>query len=740
MKKKTALIVLLFLSIGLHAQWERSDKDDIKVGLVLSGGGAKGFAHVGVIKVLEEAGIRVDFVGGTSMGAIIGSLYASGYSSKDIDSIIRSVDFEKIMLDEIPRRAKPFYEKQSGENHVLVLPIKKKKIELPKAISKGQNVLNLLTELLDHVDTVSDFNKLPIPFVCIATDIETGEPVVIRDGFLPTAVQASGAFPTLLEPVERDGRLLIDGGVVNNFPVNEVKKMGADVIIGVSLSNNFDKKEDLNSILKIINQIVNFQVYSNYEDQVKSTDVHLNPDMRGYDVTSFDKYDTIFNLGEAIARTRMQDLLEIAEAQKEKRPPFELTKRQKEFNISAIDIEGNLDYTNKYVMAKMKLEVGKTISYSDILDGINQLSATGNFTNIQYKLIEEEKGVRVELKLKQNEIPTHAKFAIHYDDLYKSAVLANITTKHALTKNDVISADLILGDNIRYNFDYFIDNGSNWSFGLNSRYNTFKADVQVDWIPSVVNKIDLKYRDFTNQIYFQSVINRSFAVGIGAEHKNIRAYTETFVPSTTSNEDEDRNYFDKSNYYNFISYLKLDTYDKKYFQKSGLNLDIDFRWYLFSNDYNNNFESFSQLKGKFGYAHTFFDKLTLHFITEAGVTIGNNENEILDYHLGGLGENYINTFLPFYGYEFATLSDSGFLLSTIETRYELFKNNYLLGAASVARVEDDLLNEGRIFENTKVGFNLGYGVDSIIGPVELNLTYSPDTDESFWYFNLGYWF
>lgn len=741
MKKKIIpLLLILFTSFGLFAQWEKTTNGDLKVGLVLSGGGAKGFAHVGVIKVLEEAGIRVDYVGGTSMGAIIGSMYASGYSSKEIDSIIRSVDFTKIMLDETPRKSKPFYEKQNGEKHALVLPINKKKIELPKAISKGQNVLNLITSVLEHVDTISDFNELPIPFVCVATDIETGKEVVLRNGFLPRAVQASGAFPTLLEPVEIDEKLLIDGGVVNNFPVNEVKKMGADVIIGVNLGTSFDKKEDLNSIVKILNQVISFQIYANYDEQIKKTDIHIHPDLEGYGVTSFDSYDSIYNLGEKAAKKQFNSLVRIAESQKEKRPPFVHRKRSNEFKIKAIEIEGNQDFTNKYVKAKMQLQVGETIAHGEILEGINQLVATGNFSNIQYKIIDEEGGSRIQLKLKQEEVSTHAKFAAHYDHLYKSAVLVNITTKHLLTKNDVVSADLILGDNIRYNFDYFIDNGSNWSFGFNSRYNTFNSDIKLDWTPGTVNKINLKYRDFTNRIYFQTVLDRTFALGVGAEHKNIRAYTETIVATTTTEPEEDRIFFDKSNYYNLISYLKIDTYDKKYFQKSGVNLDVDFRWYLFSNDYNDNFESFSQLKGKFGIAHTFFDKLTLHFLTEAGVTIGNNENEVLDYHLGGIGENYINTFIPFYGYEFGSLSDSGFLLSTIKVRYEIFKNNYLIGAASAARIEDDLLNEGRIFENTKVGFNLGYGIDSFIGPVEFNLSYSPDIDESYWYFSLGYWF
>ena len=737
---KKNLVFLLFLSsFFIYAQETVSDKKDLKVGLVLSGGGAKGFAHIGVLKVLEEAGVRVDYIGGTSMGAIVGSLYASGYNAKQLDSLIRHIDFEKIMLDDIPRKSKPFYEKQNGEKHALVLPISNKKIELPKALSKGQNVLNLLTELLHHVDTISDFNKLPIPFFCVATDIETGEKVIIDKGFLPRAVQASGAFPTLLSPVEINNQLLVDGGIVNNFPVDEIEKMQPDIIIGINLGNEFDKKEDLTSGLKIINQIMSFQIYANYEEQIAKTDVHIHPDMTGYGVTSFNNYDEIYKIGEQAAREQFESLQKIAEQQSIKRPSIEIKPHAKQIYIKDIEIEGNQNYTKRYVKAKMQIDTGDSISYSEFLEGINNLSATDNFSKVQYQIVDDNSGGSIiKLKITQDPDFSHIKLAVHYDDLYKTAFLVNLTTKHLIAKNDITSADLILGDNIRYNFDYFIDNGSNWSVGFNSRYNSFKTDANLDWIKSNINKIDLKYRDFSNTLYFQTVFNRSYALGIGLESKSIRAYTETIV-STNTNEEE-RNFFDKSNYYNFISYLKFDTYDKKYFQKSGLHLDVNFRWYLFSSDYSDNFNSFSQLFGEFGYAYTFFDKLTLHFITEAGIKIGNNENKVLDYHLGGLGENYINTFIPFYGYEFGSLTGDAYLLSTLKGRYKLFENHYLLWAASAARINNDLFNEGRIFENTKIGFGLGYGIDSFVGPIELNISYSPDTDQSYWYFNLGYWF
>ena len=736
--KKYLFLSLLLISPFLFSQENDTIKKDVKVGLVLSGGGAKGFAHIGVLKVLEEAGVRVDYIAGTSMGAIVGSMYASGYNAKEIDSLMRTFDFEVLLQDEIPRKSKPFYEKERGEKYALTFPLQKGKIGIPKAFSKGQNILNLTTDLLQHVDTIKDFNKLPIPFLCIATNLETGEQELLNSGFLPKAVQASSAFPTLLEPVEIDDKVLVDGGIVNNFPVFEVKKMGADIIIGIDLKSDFDKEDELNSALEILNQIINFQMYKDHDKRVEMTDVYMHPKMNSYKVTSFDKLEEIVKIGEEIARSNFDRFKEIARQQNYKRKPIYRKDKPQKIVVKTIEIDGNKDYTRTYVKGKMQLYKKDTLNYQEFVEGINNLSATGNFSNIQYNIEEESDGSVIKLKLKQNDISTYVKFAAHYDNLYKTGVLTNITAKHILGKNDIFSADLILGDNLRYNLDYFIDNGSYWSFGLKSSYNTFKTDFDVpeDNEDFNVDRLNVNYSDFTNQLYFQTVFNRRLALGVGLEHKHLNAYTRTVA----MNPNQPKTYFDKSDYGNLISYIKFDSYDKKYFQKDGFLVDVGFRWYLFSSDYNENFNSFSQLRGKFGYAHTFFDKLTVHFVSEAGFTIGDNDNEILDFSLGGYGENYINTFIPHYGYEFASLSGNEFLRSTLKLRYEFTENHYLMGAANVARVEDNIFNDGRIFKNSKLGYGVGYGFDSFLGPIELNYTWSPEIKENYWYFNLGYWF
>lgn len=735
--KRIFLLAFIF-STTLSFSQEAVKKGDVKVGLVLSGGGAKGFAHVAVLKVLEEAGVRIDYIGGTSMGAIIGGLYASGYSANQLDSIIRKTDFNKILTDNLPRKSKPFYEKENGEKYILTVPIKKGKLGMPTALSNGQNVLNLLTELTQNVNNISDFSKLPIPFVCIATNLETGKQEVLKNGFLPEAILASGAFPTLLAPVEIGGKLLTDGGITNNFPVEEVKALGADVIIGVDIQSGLENKEDLTSAVKILNQIVGFQMYKSMEHKYDSLELVIKPNMKNFNVVSFDKVKEIMAEGDMAARENMYQLKAISARQIHADSLRIDIKQIEKFKVKQIKIDGNNYYTRAYIVGKLNLKSEESTNYGHVIESINNLSATGNFENVQYQIVHEGDGCIVNLKVKEYPISNFLQLGVHYDDLYKTGILLNVTSKHLLTNNDMLSADIILGDNLRYNFNYFIDNGFYWSFGIKSRYNNFNSNVKFD--EANVNKINLNYEDFTNQMYIQTVFGRRFAIGAGAEFKRIKVSTETISTVDSSQIGGGRLFFDKSNYINLISYIKIDTYDKKYFQKKGAYLDVDFRWYLASSDYGNNFVSFSQLNGKVGLAHTFLKRLTAHFISEAGITIGENSNRVLGFNVGGYGENFINTFIPLYGYDFGTLSGNSYLRSAFTFRYEFLPKNYLMTTANYARVGKNLFNEGRIFEDTKSGYMLGYGLDTFLGPIEFNYTWSPDHKENYWYFNVGYWF
>mgnify|MGYP006162877095 CR=1 FL=1 len=239
--------------------------------MVLSGGGAKGFAHIGVLKVLEEAGIKIDYIGGTSMGSVIGGLYASGYNASQIDSIFKKTNFDELINDYIPRSSKNFYGKRNDELYAIVLPFSNLRVGIPEALSKGMYNYNLLSSLTRNVRHVRDFNQLPTPFLCIGTNIETGEEVLLNKGNLVQAMMASAAFPSLFTPVEIDGNLLVDGGVVNNYPIEEVRKLGADIIIGVDVQDDLMKRKNLKNATRILVQITNLQSIDKMKNKIKNT-------------------------------------------------------------------------------------------------------------------------------------------------------------------------------------------------------------------------------------------------------------------------------------------------------------------------------------------------------------------------------------------------------------------------------------------------------------------------------------
>ena len=261
MKKLLLLVsLLIFTQISLG---QESPKP--KIGLVLSGGGAKGLAHIGVLKVIDSLGIKVDYIAGTSMGAVVGGLYASGYTGNQLDSIFSKIDVDALLQDYTPRESKSFYEKRNDEIYALTLPFNNFKLGLPSGLSKGLYNFNLISRLTQHVSDIRDFDKLPIPFLCIATDIETGEQIVLEEGILAQSIIASGALPTLYNPVQINGRLLIDGGVVNNYPVEELKNRGVDFIIGIDVQDGLKNREQLKEVTAVLSQINNFSMIEKME-------------------------------------------------------------------------------------------------------------------------------------------------------------------------------------------------------------------------------------------------------------------------------------------------------------------------------------------------------------------------------------------------------------------------------------------------------------------------------------------
>ena len=619
------------------------------------------------------------------------------------------------------------------------MPVQSGSLGLPKGVSKGQNVLNILLELLASVEDIKDFKKLPIPFFCIATDIENGSAVLLEKGSLPMALRASSSFPTLLTPVVLDDKLLVDGGVANNFPVSIMKSKGMDIIIGVDVEGRLNKKEKLNSVLDIMNQIVSYQMYSKSFAEKKKLDIYINPEIKGYSVVSFDKKDEILQKGIEQSKKFTSVFKELALKQTDKKERKKLNFDTEKYFISEINLMGSNNFSRAFVLGKMKIKERDSLSRKEITKRIHFLSATKNYEKIVYNLTKkDDHSYALKFSLRESNHNANIKLGIHYDNLYQSGVLLNYNKKNILLGNDMFSLNVVLGDNLRYSLDYFVDNGFYVSYGFRSRYDHFTVNSKFNPIVSqfpAISSINLKYTDFTNQLFLQTTFNRIFALGIGIEHKYVNATTQTV---TTSNNENTT--FDNSNYANAFGYLKLDTYNKKSFPTKGYFADLNFKWYLHSSDYNQNFKPFAQTKGTLGFATTFFDKLTFQMTNEAGFTLNEKDSDVFDFYLGGYNENYINTFVSFYGYDFAELSDVTFVKSEVNLRYALAENHYASLIANYGRLDNNVFKNIDLFKDIKSGYAIGYSYNTFIGPIELKYSWSPDNNTNYWLFNLGFWF
>jgi NTE family protein len=737
---------LLIISFIFLFSWSFSQEKEVKnlrVGLVLSGGGAKGLAQIGVLKTLDSLGVRVDYISGTSMGSVVGALYASGYTGKQLDSIVKKFDFQTLINDEVPRESKTFFERKNAEKYAFSLPVNNFKIQLPSSISRGQNMFNLFTKLTLNVSGVNDFSKLPIPFYCIATDMQTGQEVILDHGNLAQAIAASSALPTLFQPITLNNKLLMDGGIVNNYPIEGLKSKNLDVIIGVDVQDPLLDKNRLNSVSDILIQINNFSAVKEMKAKAKLTDIYIHPNVNAYSLISFQDKNEIIKNGETATEEFSEQLKAIAAAQSYKPEPIN-TPHFDEIKINKIEISGNEKYTASYILGKLRFRSNEMITYDDFSKGVNNLVATNNFDSFLYKFSPSDQGYDLMAKVIESKNTTFIKLGLHYDQLYKSAVLLNLTKKQLFLKNDVLSLDFILGDNSRYNFDYYIDKGFYWSVGINSRYIGFNHSTDPSGLINTINypsveEIPMNFRDFTHQFFVETLVKKDLALKIGLELKNLKIATNDNAFLSVFDTSEYK--FEDSHFFSGFGTLKIDTIDNKFFPTSGFVFEGGFQYYFASSNSNGNFNDFSIIKSQLSKAFKINDQLALHVGTEGGFIVGDSSTKALHFGLGGYGQNYFNNFSSFYGYDYLELIGDSFVKAFATLDYKVFKNHHFNISANFANIGEDIFLKSEWIQPPSYGgYSVGYGYETIFGPIEVKYNWSEETKKTGFFVNVGYWF
>lgn len=429
---------------SLHAETSRSHP---RVGLALSGGGAKGFAHIGVLKVLEEVGVPVEAIAGTSMGAIIGGLYAIGYTPQQIESLAVQINWQDLFKDEPDYRYLAMVEKPWHNRFAGTLTIRGWSFQLPAGLIEGQNVLSLLSRLTWSVHHVTDFARLPIPFVCIATDIATGEAVPLRKGFLPEAIRASMAIPSIFTPIEINGRLLVDGGLSRNLPAVDVQDLGADIIIGVDVGAPLRSAENLKTFVEILDQALSLPAASANKEQRKLCDILIEPDLGEVNFSSFDRVTEIIRAGELAARKILPQLQRLAESFKAGHAGTKVRARIATVDsilINRIDIRGLHHASSSMVLSQLGLSTPRWLTARELHQSVDRIYSSQFFDRVSYRLTPGPTGTALTIfVVEKGRALFH--FNIFYNSHVKSVILLNTTLRNVTGHNSVLSVDARFG-------------------------------------------------------------------------------------------------------------------------------------------------------------------------------------------------------------------------------------------------------------------------------------------------------
>ncbi len=554
--------IILFSAISLSAQDTQTRP---KLGLALSGGGAKGLAHLGVIKVMEEAGLKPDYITGVSMGSIIGGMYAMGYSPDSIAAMFRSFNWEAAMSDRIPENKIIFLEKRHYFNSLISLPITRNAIKIPAGLVNGQIIESGLNYYFWPAAHITDFSRLPIPFLCLATDILTSKRVILRNGYLPDAIRASIAIPSVFTPVRTDTAILVDGGVMRNYAVTELREMGADIVIGSYVSFRGSSEKDLESAYGIIKQIGLLTSLADYDEQKQLTDIMVEPDLKDYSTMSYGDVDSLMARGyqEALKYKekfrRLADSLDAFGPRKKVVPLPDVMY----YEFDSICVSGNKKVSKEQIIGVLEIGPGQSVAREMLGERIDLLYGKGWFEKVSYRIIDRNEKMILEIDcIERPQAMLYG--SLHYDPALSSGVVLNLSVRDLLTPSSVINADTYIGQYYRFRISgiQFIDRSQ--KFGIEA---SFYADNTR--LPLV------RLRDETGP-----VITQNYVTGISLSKRmslnHLMSLTATFENQLLSPDYVTSTGIRRLSYdYLRLAYsYQVNTLDYKHFPNRGISYSI----------------------------------------------------------------------------------------------------------------------------------------------------------------------
>lgn len=742
MKKILTLVLYLFF---LHLLSAQNPAGRPRIGLALSGGGAKGLAHIGILKAIDSAGLKIDYITGTSMGSIVGGLYALGYSADSIEKMARHLEWEVLLSNQTSLRALTMEEKSEYGKYAIELPLVDGGFHLPTGVLESEEMWLKLNESFAPAYNITNFNNLPIPFRCIATEVSTGNAVVFDHGNLVTAIRASMAIPTVFTAVDLDGRLLVDGGIVRNFPVSDVRNMGADFVIGSSVSSGLLPSEKLTDGAQILMQVMFLRDGLQHEKQAKLCDIFIEHPLDDFSAASFGRANEIIDLGLEQGRLlypKLKRLVDSLDAIYGKSGPAvrRLPKADSVF-ISSYEIHGLRRTDESYFTRMMGFETGRYYDVTRLANRVRNVFGTRYYQRVLYSMEPLPDGnVNIIFDVKEF-APTQAKLGLHYNSFSGISLITNLTTRNLFFPASRSLVTLALSENFRARGEHL------QQFGLKGRlafigslqFETFSFKTYRKFTPDGLQRQSF----FKGETRFQISSNRRFSAGTGWRYEWLK-----YKPSIQSEFDVTGN----NRIHTGFIYLSSNTLDATVLPGKGLKMEAE-AGYVFRQNPNLTFlqngtpvtdpdslgfryNNYPRFLLKIEWYKPVGSRTTLLMFHQTGLNFNYNQNILNEFAIGGLTPQFRNQ-VPFAGLSEALVYTPSVSALHLGLRFKASGNLYV--TALVGALQHNFVSRRRGLQAPAFlsGQALTLTYNTPIGPIEVSAMHSDQSEKVSTYVNIG---
>lgn len=784
-------ILLVFLTISLLTLQTSYASDSSlhrpKLGLALSGGGAKGLVYVPLLKALDSLEIKIDYLTGTSMGGIVGGLYAIGYTGKELEEMALSMDWNTVIRDKLPLSKVNMEEKDEYGKYLLELKGNTAKPSLPKGVIDGQNILTFLNSMIADFLYINDFSQFKIPFKCYAADLVEGVPVELSSGSLTLALKATMSIPTVFAPIDTSGMLLVDGGVLKNFPVEEVQKMGADFIIGANCSGSDMYKDEMNTLFKVFERMININASENYDKQKDLCDILIDfSEALKYlniGAADFNRAAEIIELGNNVISNFMPLLEELALQQKKFLPELPASYvNWKETHTQKLDHVPTAVFDNEFkpiIYNKIEFEDPTSATNYEVNRAIDRIYGTRFFDQVYYYYDHEIDSIPVLMYKTEGANKFNYKLGVHYDPELSAGLMLNLTYRKLGKRSSrtMVTVDLSENPKLRTGYQVYFGNSS-WWFSTEQSFTSIK---QISYAKDGALGTYKNYYTHANMAVNWTIgQNNLISLGPEFEFMSRRAFTSVkdraYLPVNAS-------ILSHAPYYNLNVFLllKRNTLNKKAYPTKGIHVhgllkvvphggghwdyDVisqeDGKWSRVRKQDKDDFSAYSKLHLQYEQYIPLHKIFTLQYKWDLGMMFISHglKGRNFDFPsqdaflMGGIDlreKERVHNYIPFWGNREGYLHAYNFTSLSISAQVEVVKNLFVVpkfNALLYDNVNRDGYGEDKLYiHNLKDymkwawsgGVELGY--ESPLGPIKINLSQASNFSRPIFYASLGYRF